>query len=155
MFMPLSALKMIVCPVCGDKHCVHAKDHDAPCAKADIYAHNAWVDTHLTVDTVQAPIITDWISVQYGPCGIVGGPLPEEGQEVEVIRDYGRNVANPGHPAFGCRFGIEKTTTICNGRIFSCDISSTGHVTHWRPAMPAVTTYGDGYPSLTSLLSVL
>ena len=42
-FMPLSALQMIVCPGCGDKRCVHAYDHRAPCAKADIYAHNAWV----------------------------------------------------------------------------------------------------------------
>ena len=35
---------MVVCPECGDKRCVHAADHDAPCAKVDIYAHNAWVE---------------------------------------------------------------------------------------------------------------
>lgn len=36
--------RMIVCPSCGDKRCVHARDHEAPCAKDDIYAHNAWVE---------------------------------------------------------------------------------------------------------------
>lgn len=37
-------MRMIVCPVCGDKRCVHASNHDAPCAQTDIYAHNAWVE---------------------------------------------------------------------------------------------------------------
>jgi hypothetical protein len=39
---------MIVCSVCGDKRCIHALTHEAPCAKADIYGHNAWVDRHMT-----------------------------------------------------------------------------------------------------------
>lgn len=43
-FVPTEAIRMIVCPVCGDKRCVHAIDHRAPCAKADIYGHNAWVE---------------------------------------------------------------------------------------------------------------
>lgn len=36
--------RFIVCPICGDKRCLHAADHSAPCAKADLYAHNAWVE---------------------------------------------------------------------------------------------------------------
>ena len=40
----LDDMRMIVCPSCGDKRCVHASDHTAPCAKDDIYAHNAWVE---------------------------------------------------------------------------------------------------------------
>lgn len=36
--------RFVVCPVCGDKRCLHAHNHAAPCAKADIYAHNAWVE---------------------------------------------------------------------------------------------------------------
>ena len=41
------AMRMVVCPECGDKRCVHAGDHDAPCAKSDLYAHNAWVERHM------------------------------------------------------------------------------------------------------------
>ena len=41
------SLKMIVCPDCGDKRCVHAVDHEAPCAKTDIYAHNSWVERNM------------------------------------------------------------------------------------------------------------
>lgn len=41
---PVAPNMMIVCQTCGDKRCVHAKDHAAPCAKTDIYAHNAWVE---------------------------------------------------------------------------------------------------------------
>lgn len=37
-------MKMIVCQTCGDKRCIHANDRNAPCAKDDIYAHNAWVE---------------------------------------------------------------------------------------------------------------
>lgn len=36
--------RFIVCPHCGDKRCLHAWSHEAPCAKADLYAHNAWVE---------------------------------------------------------------------------------------------------------------
>ena len=36
--------RMVVCPSCGDKRCVHAKDHEAPCAKDDIFAHNNYVE---------------------------------------------------------------------------------------------------------------
>ena len=36
--------RFVVCPVCGDKRCLHANNHAAPCAKTDIYAHNAWVE---------------------------------------------------------------------------------------------------------------
>ena len=36
--------RMVVCPKCGDKRCIHAVNHDAPCAKTDLYAHNAWVE---------------------------------------------------------------------------------------------------------------
>lgn len=37
-------MRMVVCPTCGDKRCVHAKDHRAPCAMDDLHAHNAWID---------------------------------------------------------------------------------------------------------------
>jgi hypothetical protein len=36
--------RFVVCPVCGDKRCLHAYNHEAPCAKADLFAHNAWVE---------------------------------------------------------------------------------------------------------------
>jgi hypothetical protein len=35
---------MVVCPECGDKRCLHAHNHLAPCATVDLYAHNAWVE---------------------------------------------------------------------------------------------------------------
>lgn len=44
---PEALTRMIVCPICGDKRCVHAYTHEAPCAKADLYAHNAWVEQQL------------------------------------------------------------------------------------------------------------
>ena len=31
MAIPLSMTKMILCPVCGNKRCPHASDHDLPC----------------------------------------------------------------------------------------------------------------------------
>ena len=37
-------MRMVLCPTCGDKRCIHAVSHDAPCAKTDINAHNAWVE---------------------------------------------------------------------------------------------------------------
>ncbi len=40
-------MRMVVCPKCGDKRCIHAADHEAPCALNDIYAHNAWVEGKL------------------------------------------------------------------------------------------------------------
>ena len=43
----LDDMRMVACHVCGDKRCVHAKDHSAPCARHDIYAHNSWVEQHL------------------------------------------------------------------------------------------------------------
>jgi hypothetical protein len=52
---PLDMTMMIVCSVCGDKRCVHAKDHRAPCAKADIYAHNTWVERNLLFAPPEAP----------------------------------------------------------------------------------------------------
>ena len=47
-FIPAEATRMIVCSVCGDKRCIHAMTHEAPCAKDDIYGHNAWIDRHMT-----------------------------------------------------------------------------------------------------------
>jgi len=47
-FVPAEATRMIVCQVCGDKRCIHALNHEAPCAKEDIYAHNAWVERNMT-----------------------------------------------------------------------------------------------------------
>lgn len=38
------ACEMVVCEWCGDKRCLHASNHRAPCAKHDLYAHNAWVE---------------------------------------------------------------------------------------------------------------
>lgn len=29
--LPLSATKMILCPICGNKRCPRASDHDLPC----------------------------------------------------------------------------------------------------------------------------
>lgn len=29
--MPLNMTKMILCPVCGNKRCPHASNHDLPC----------------------------------------------------------------------------------------------------------------------------
>jgi hypothetical protein len=46
--IPMNLARMIVCPICGDKRCIHAKDHNAPCAKSDIYAHNLWVEKHIS-----------------------------------------------------------------------------------------------------------
>ncbi len=37
-------MRMVLCPTCGDKRCLHALSHAAPCAKTDLYAHNAWVE---------------------------------------------------------------------------------------------------------------
>jgi hypothetical protein len=45
--IPLNLARMIVCPICGDERCIHAKDHNAPCAISDIYAHNLWVEKHI------------------------------------------------------------------------------------------------------------
>ena len=42
--MPRLMCEFIVCPYCGDKRCLHAHNHAAPCAKVDLYAHNAWVE---------------------------------------------------------------------------------------------------------------
>lgn len=46
--------RMLVCPSCGDKRCVHARDHEAPCAKDDLFAHNAWVERNLVLPQVIA-----------------------------------------------------------------------------------------------------
>ena len=55
-FVPAEATRMIVCPVCGDKRCIHAMNHIAPCAKADIYGHNAWAERNMTHNAqAQAP----------------------------------------------------------------------------------------------------
>lgn len=37
-------MRFVVCPKCGDKRCIHAVSHEAPCAKTDLFAHNAWVE---------------------------------------------------------------------------------------------------------------
>ena len=29
--LPLSSTRMILCPICGNKRCPHASDHDLPC----------------------------------------------------------------------------------------------------------------------------
>ena len=36
--------RFVVCPMCGDKRCIHAHNHAAPCAKVSLYEHNAWVE---------------------------------------------------------------------------------------------------------------
>ncbi|SOS28062.1 hypothetical protein CFBP3846_03655 [Pseudomonas syringae pv. avii] len=35
MWVPLSATKMILCPVCGCKRCPRASDHDLPCTDSN------------------------------------------------------------------------------------------------------------------------
>ena len=56
--------------------------------------------------------------------------LPNIGDGVEVFRDFGQVVGNPYHPFVGCRYGIELTKYTERG--FTCDMSTTGRVTHWR-----------------------
>ena len=34
-FMPLSATRMIVCPLCGNKRCPHASDHRLACTNSN------------------------------------------------------------------------------------------------------------------------
>ena len=46
-------VEMVVCPYCGDKRCLRAHNHAAPCAKVDLYAHNAWVE-RMALRTVPA-----------------------------------------------------------------------------------------------------
>lgn len=76
---------------------------------------------------------------------------PDPGQDVEVLRDYGCVVMNNGHTAYGCRFGIERTR-FDGGLMFVCDMISTGHVTHWRPAESLQVATVDNYPGLRDLL---
>jgi hypothetical protein len=52
----IGPIEMVVCAVCGDKRCVHARDEAAPCAKADIYAHNAWIERKYVLDPLRAPV---------------------------------------------------------------------------------------------------
>lgn len=78
--------------------------------------------------------------------------LPEAGQEVEAMRDYGAVVLNGGHHACGCRFGIERTRY---EKGFVCDMISTGHVSHWRPAGSMQVATADDYPGLRNLLADL
>ena len=57
--------------------------------------------------------------------------MPCEEQEVEVLRDFGHEIHNIHHPAYGCRYAIERTKYMSNG-IFMSDIFCSGNVTHWR-----------------------
>jgi hypothetical protein len=51
----LGDMRFVACPTCGDKRCVHAKNHAAPCAMNDIYEHNLWVERELRASTAAAP----------------------------------------------------------------------------------------------------
>lgn len=81
----------------------------------------------------------------------VGERTPGDGQAVEVIRDYGSAVANPLHSSCGCRFGIERTRYVFG--LFECDVCTTGHVTHWRPAEPMIAASIGDYPLLDRLVA--
>lgn len=85
----------------------------------------------------------DFISIENG--------LPEDGQEVEAFRVYGL-VRNHLHHAHGCTCGVERTTY--DKRYgFYCDITSTGSVTHWKPAQSLRLASVDDYPGLRDLLT--
>ena len=68
--MPRLNAEMIVCPHCGDKRCVHAEDHDAPCAKVDIYAHNAWVERRQDEQILVWPKLSKPARVGNGTFGV-------------------------------------------------------------------------------------
>ena len=42
--LPRLLTEMVVCHHCGDKRCLHAYNHRAPCAKVDLHGHNTWVE---------------------------------------------------------------------------------------------------------------
>ena len=47
-------MRFVTCPSCGDKRCVHAENHEAPCAKDNIFAHNSFVERKLTAERERA-----------------------------------------------------------------------------------------------------
>lgn len=71
--------------------------------------------------------------------------MPEDGAEVEVLREVGYH-----GPAGYCRFKIERTTVW--GSKFVCDLTSAGSVLFWRPAdHPGPVATKDDYPGLQDL----
>lgn len=60
--------RFVVCPECGDKRCVRAKDHTAPCAKVDLYAHNLWVERRMWVVAAEVrERVAAWLEGQGQP----------------------------------------------------------------------------------------
>lgn len=43
----LADMRMVVCPECGDKRRIHARNHEWPCASVSLYDHNRWVQNAL------------------------------------------------------------------------------------------------------------
>jgi len=58
------AVRMEVCPSCGDKRCVRAIHPDAPCAMDDLYDHNTYVKQFLPLDHIGATRDRHVIEVQ-------------------------------------------------------------------------------------------
>jgi len=70
--------------------------------------------------------VGEWVSVK--------DRLPEDGQLVVVVHDYGMAVANPSHADYGKRYVVK--VTHCSGRIFHSDIMQTGTAIKWQPLPP-------------------
>jgi hypothetical protein len=123
-----ASIRMIVCPVCGDKRCVHAKDHAAPCAMSNIYEHNLFVERsaqppHSSGQDQDARDAARWVSVDER--------LPEKFTEVLIafagqiaIAATGQYTASV-HDKHGWSYPSENNGT--------CDDGSDPIVTHWMP----------------------
>lgn len=88
------------------------------------------------------------MTLPFGQFVSVEEALPDHETEVEVIRDYGSTVCNPGHHACGCRFGIERTKVSKVFCGFLCDAVSSGRVIYWRYA-DSMSYSNVGYEALT------
>lgn len=78
---------------------------------------------------------------------LVSNRLPEDGQEVEVIRDVYY------HGASGyMRYSIERTVYTEDG-LFMCDMVSTGQVVAWRPAEPWSDPSSESYAKLMKVFT--
>ena len=75
-----------------------------------------------SLDRVLSEYEGEWVNVAAG--------MPPLGIEVRVIRDFKSAVLNPAHPAYGKRYGIERSTRL-GGTLFSCELQNTGPVIFW------------------------
>ena len=93
-------MRMVACPTCGDKRCLHALRHEAPCAKADIYAHNAWVE-RILLRSQRAPenSVPDEVAMTALGAGAEAGRLaseqrPRDGGPRFRVSDGGRTISD-------------------------------------------------------------